>query len=98
MMYGLMVLYVDDIAYFSTEDVILAVHEYVVSEWPASDLEWITESNSVRYLGVEIGREVRTSETGDVFQVYTIGQAAYIQDLLRAYSMTDVISNGITGA
>ena len=94
-MYGLMVLYVDDIAYFSTEDVILAVHEYVVSEWPASDLEWITESNSVRYLGVEIGREVRTSETGDVFQVYTIGQAAYIQDLLRAYSMTDVIPTAL---
>ena len=89
-MYGLMVLYVDDIAYFSSEEVILAVHECIVSEWPASDLEWITESNSVRYLGVEIGRELRTDENGEVFRVYTIGQAAYVQDLLRAYNMTEV--------
>ena len=89
-MYGLMVLYVDDIAYFSSEDAILAVHEYIVSEWPASDLEWITESNSVRHLGVEIGRELRTSENGEVFRVYTIGQAAYVQDLLQACNMTEV--------
>ena len=89
-MYGLMVLYVDDIAYFSSEDAILAVHEYIVSEWPSSDLEWITESNSVRYLGVEIGRELRTSENGEVFRVYTIGQAAYVQDLLQACNMTEV--------
>ena len=89
-MHGLMVLYVDDIAYFSSEKVILAVREYIVSEWPASELEWITESNSVRYLGVEIGRELRTNENGEVFRVYTIGQAAYVQDLLRAYNMTEV--------
>ncbi|CAE7828798.1 RE1 [Symbiodinium sp. CCMP2592] len=89
-MYGLMVLYVDDIAYFSTEPIVLAVHAYVVKEWPASDLEWITEANSVRYLGVEIGREVRTNSGGEAFRVYTIGQTAYIQDLLRSYNMMDV--------
>eukprot|EP00439_Symbiodinium_sp_Y106_P050041 s545_g6.t1 len=88
--YGLMVLYVDDIAYFSTEAIVLAIHAFVVEEWPASELEWITEANTVRYLGVEIGREVRTNENGEAYRVYTIGQAAYIQDLLRAYNMVDV--------
>ena len=83
-MYGLMVLYADDIAYFSTEAIVLA------EEWPASELEWITESNTLRYLGVEIGREVRTNEAGEAFRVYTIGQSAYIQDLLRSYNMVDV--------
>ncbi|CAE7610958.1 Lgr4 [Symbiodinium sp. CCMP2592] len=89
-MYGLMVLYVDDIAYFSTEPIVLAVHAYVIEEWPASELEWITETNTVRYLGVEIGREVRTNEDGEAFRVYTIGQSAYVRDLLRSYDMVDV--------
>ena len=40
-LYGLMVLYVDDIAYFSTKDIVNAVHAFAVKEWPASPLEWI---------------------------------------------------------
>ncbi|CAE7274707.1 unnamed protein product, partial [Symbiodinium sp. CCMP2456] len=89
-LHGLIVLYVDDIAYFSTPEVIRAVHAYVTAEWPASDLEWITESNSVRYLGVEIGREARTNERGEARFVYTIGQAGYVRDLLRAHGLSDV--------
>ncbi|CAE7227836.1 GIP [Symbiodinium sp. CCMP2456] len=89
-LHGLIVLYVDDIAYFSTPEVVRAVHAYVVEEWPASDLEWISESNSVRYLGVEIGREARTDEQGEARFVYTIGQAGYVRDLLRAHGLMDV--------
>ena len=95
MLHGLMVLYVDDIAYFSTPEVVKAVHSYVIEEWPASELEWITEAGAVRYLGVEIGREARTDDQGEACFVYTIGQAGYVRDLLRAHDMSDVASTAL---
>ena len=91
-LYGLMVLCVDDIAYFSTKDIVNAVHEYVVKDWPASPLEWIGEAEPVRYLGVEIRTELRTSESGLVKRVFTIGQSAYVRDLLRSYGMEECFS------
>ncbi|CAE7319561.1 RE1, partial [Symbiodinium sp. KB8] len=89
-MHGLIVLYVDDIAYFSTEEIIKAIHEFIVQEWPASPLEWISADAPVRYLGVEIWREPRTSEGGEASWVYTIGQSAYVKDLLREHNMSEV--------
>ena len=87
-MHGLVVLYVDDIAYFSSEEIIKAVHEFIIEEWPASPLEWISADAPVRYLGVAIRREHRTSEDGQVSWVYTIGQGAYVQELLRERDMS----------
>ena len=89
-MYGLVVLYVDDIAYFSTAEIIEALHTFVTEAWPASPLEWIGESSPARYLGMEIRREPRTTGEGSAFFVYTIGQAAYVQDLLRGHDMENV--------
>ena len=89
-MYGLMVLYVDDIAYFSTEEIIKATHDFIIEEWPASPLEWISEDSPVRYLGVEIRREPRPSDDGKIFWVYTIDQGAYVRELLREHNMVDV--------
>ena len=89
-MQGLIVLYVDDIAYFSTKEVIVAIHDFITQEWPASPLEWISGEAPVRYLGVEIRREPRTTEDGQASWVYTIGQGAYVQDLLREHNMTEV--------
>ncbi|CAE7212420.1 TY2B-DR3 [Symbiodinium microadriaticum] len=89
-MHGLIVLYVDDIAYFSTEEIVKAIHEFITQEWPASPLEWISADAPVRYLGVEIRREPRTSESGRTSWVYTIGQGAYVQELLKEHNMTEV--------
>ena len=87
---GLVVLYVDDIAYFSTAEIIKALHAFVTEEWPASPLEWIGEGPPARYLGMEIRREPRTTSGGAAFFVYTIGQAGYVQDLLRGHDMENV--------
>ncbi|CAE7797862.1 RE1, partial [Symbiodinium necroappetens] len=89
-LYGLMVLYVDDILYLSNREVITAIHEFVTSEWPTSPLEWLEEHKAVRYLGVEILREPRVDEHGNQYHVYTIGQSAYVQDLLRSHDMQEV--------
>ena len=78
---GLVVTYVDDLLYLGSEELIKALHEYVEVEWPTSSLEWINEVTPVRYLGVEI---LRNSQ-GD----YSIGQQAYIQELVRAHNMQD---------
>ncbi|CAE7892782.1 RE1, partial [Symbiodinium necroappetens] len=89
-MHGLIVLYVDDIAYFSTKEIIVAIHDFITQEWPASPLEWISGDDPVRYLGVEIRKEPRTTEDGRASWVYTIGQGAYVQDLLREHNMMEV--------
>ena len=89
-LYGLVVLYVDDIAYFSTTEIIEALHTFVTEAWPASPLEWIGDGSPVRYLGMEIRREPRTTSEGTAFFVYTIGQGAYVQDLLRGHDMESV--------
>ncbi|CAE7200213.1 RE1 [Symbiodinium microadriaticum] len=89
-LYGLMVLYVDDILYLSNREVITAIHEFVTSEWPTSPLEWLEEHKAVRYLGVEILREPRIDSHGNQYHVYTIGQSAYVQDLLRSHDMQEV--------
>ena len=89
-MHGLIVLYVDDIAYFSTKEIIVAIHDFITQEWPASPLEWISSEAPVRYLGVEIRREPRTAEDGRASWVYTIGQGAYVQDLLREHNMMEI--------
>ncbi|CAE7790169.1 TY2B-GR1, partial [Symbiodinium necroappetens] len=89
-LYGLVVLYVDDIAYFSTTEIIEALHTFVTEAWPASPLEWIGDGSPARYLGMEIRREPRTTSEGTAFFVYTIGQGAYVQDLLRGHDMESV--------
>ena len=89
-LHGLMVLYVDDILYLSDRDVIEAVHRFITEEWPTSPLEWLNEHKPVRYLGVEILREPRVDDHGHRYHVYTIGQSAYVQDLLRSHDMQEV--------
>ncbi|CAE7857524.1 TY2B-DR3, partial [Symbiodinium necroappetens] len=89
-LHGLMVLYVDDILYLSDKDVIEAVHRFITEEWPTSPLEWLNEHKAVRYLGVEILREPRVDEHGSRHHVYTVGQSAYVQDLLRSHEMQEV--------
>ena len=78
---GLVVTYVDDLLYLGSVAVIQELHRFVELEWPSSPLEWINEKIPVRYLGVEILKEPSGS--------YSIGQQAYIQELVRAHNMQD---------
>ena len=77
---GLVVTYVDDILYLGELYVINALHSFVVEKWPASPLEWVNDKLAVRYLGVEILWEPGASS-------FSISQAAYIADILRAHNL-----------
>ena len=77
---GLVVTYVDDILYLGEVPIINAVHSFVIEKWPASALEWVNEKIAVRYLGVEILWEPGA-------QSFSISQAAYITDILRARNL-----------
>ena len=82
---GLLVTYVDDILYLSEAYIVNALHAFVLEEWPASALEWVNEKVAARYLGVEILWE---PDAGS----FSISQAAYITDLLRAHNLQDAHS------
>ena len=82
---GLVVTYVDDILYLGELYIINALHSFVVEKWPASPLEWVNDKVAVRYLGVEI-----LSEPGA--KSFSISQAAYTADILRAHNLHNVHS------
>ena len=82
---GLLVTYVDDILYLSEVHIVDALHAFVVEKWPASALEWINAKTAVRYLGVEVLWEPESRS-------FSISQAAYIADLLRAHNLQDAHS------
>ncbi|CAE7769634.1 GIP [Symbiodinium sp. CCMP2592] len=86
-MHGLIVLYVDDIAYFSTEPIVKALHAFIIEEWPASDLEWVNDLEPVRYLGMEIQTDSRVGSDGVARRVFTVGQSAYVKDVLMSYGL-----------
>ena len=80
---ALLVLYVDDIFYVSEEEVIQALHSWVVEEWPCSPLEWAHVGPGTRYLGCEVvqrGYQFLLSQTG------------YIADLLRSYEADNLMT------
>ena len=74
---GCIITYVDDLFYVSEKDVVVAVHAWVVEEWPCSALEWAYEGT--RYLGMEVFQR----ESGD-FEVHQRGS---ILDLLRSHDL-----------
>ena len=82
---GLLVTYVDDILYLGEAHIVKALHAFVLEKWPASALEWVNDKVAVRYLGVEILWEPQSGS-------YSISQAAYIADLLRAHNLHDTHS------
>ena len=48
------VIYVDDIMYLGEPSVIYDIHEWLSSEWKASDLTWASAKEGIRFLGLEI--------------------------------------------
>ena len=81
-LYGILVIYVDDLMYLADEAVIKELHKEITSLWPTSELEWIGPNKTARYLGVEIKYQVSS-------QAYSISQQAYIAELLRTHNMHD---------
>ena len=78
---GCVITYVDDLFYVSDRDIVMAVHAWIVEEWPRSALEWASDAGDTRYLGMEVFQ--RSSGA------YEIHQRGYILDLLRSHDMID---------
>ncbi|CAE7488319.1 RE1, partial [Symbiodinium necroappetens] len=79
-LYGLLVVYVDDLMYLAEKTVIEEFHKAIRALWPTSALEWIDDTKAVRYLGVEIKQDPSS-------RAFSISQQAYIAELLRAHNM-----------
>ena len=50
---GLVLVYVDDILMLSSEGMVSAIYQWLVSDWKCSSLEWV-EDGSLRFLGIEL--------------------------------------------
>ena len=81
-LYGILVIYVDDLMYLADEVVIQELHKEIMNLWPTSELEWVGHTKTARYLGVEIRYH-------SDHRAYSISQQAYIAELLRAHNMQD---------
>ncbi|CAE7884617.1 RE1 [Symbiodinium sp. KB8] len=83
-LYGLLVVYVDDLMYMATQPLVEELHNQIRALWPTSSLEWIDAKKGVRYLGVEIKQDPGS-------KTFSISQQAYIAELLRAHNMQDTM-------
>ena len=83
-LYGLLVVYVDDLMYMSTQPLVEKLHNQIKALWPTSNLEWVDAKRGVRYLGVEIKQDPSS-------RTFSISQQAYIAELLRAHNMQDTM-------
>ncbi|CAE7382697.1 GIP [Symbiodinium sp. CCMP2592] len=77
---GLMLVYVDDILVLSSEGLVNAIYQWLVSEWKCSSLEWLSEGY-IRFLGVEL----RSYEKG-----IHLSQSGYVRDILRQHGVEEV--------
>ena len=78
---GCVITYVDDLFYVSEKDIVMAVHAWIVEEWPCSALEWASDAGGTRYLGMEVFQRPSGA--------YEVHQKGYILDLLRSHDMID---------
>ena len=78
---ALLVTYVDDLFFLGQTPVVLLLDEWIRKEWPCSALQWADSADGTRYLGTEVYQRA----TG----AFELKQTGYIEDLLRAYEMTD---------
>ncbi|CAE7676383.1 GIP [Symbiodinium sp. CCMP2592] len=75
---GILVVYVDDLAFFGPADLCSQFILAIKARWKTSDPEWICE-RPVTFCGIELSR----GEAG-----YRMTQRAYIQELLNRYEIT----------
>ena len=83
---GLVLVHVDDILMLSSEGMVSAIYQWLVSDWKCSSLEWV-EDGSLRFLGIELrvcGDGVHLSQSG------------YVRDLLRQHGVSEEPGDGLT--
>ena len=73
---GLLVTYVDDLLYLAKRAIIQLLHAKIASIWPCSEPEF--SNKGLRYLGMELAQEDN---------VFTLGQEAYITNLVRLHGL-----------
>ncbi|CAE7605479.1 GIP [Symbiodinium sp. CCMP2592] len=78
---ALLVTYVDDLFFLGPPELVMALDEWIRSEWPCSALQWADDSDGARYLGTEIFQRPTSA--------FELKQTGYIEDLLRAHEMTE---------
>ena len=78
---ALLVTYVDDLFFLGSTTVVELLDQWVRKEWPCSALQWADDEDGTRYLGTEVYQ--RPS------RAFELKQTGYIEDLLRAYEMTE---------
>ncbi|CAE7450198.1 RE1 [Symbiodinium sp. CCMP2592] len=83
---GLLLVYVDDILFLSTKEIVLKVYQWLIQDWKCSALEWMHEG-FIRFLGIEL----RSCEGG-----VHLSQAGYVRDLLRQHGVSEQPEAGLT--
>ncbi|CAE7741106.1 Ppp5c [Symbiodinium sp. CCMP2592] len=83
---GLLLVYVDDILFLSTKEIVLKVYQWLIQDWKCSALEWMHEG-FIRFLGIEL----RVCEGG-----VHLSQAGYVRDLLRQHGVPEQPEAGLT--
>ncbi|CAE7035047.1 unnamed protein product [Symbiodinium sp. CCMP2592] len=73
--------YIDDILYVGEPDIIQELHQWLTSEWKASELTWASEETTIRFLGLEISRNSHGS--------VKIHQRGFIEELLRHHGLSE---------
>ena len=81
-LYGILVIYVDDLMYLADEIVIKELHKEITNLWPTSELEWVGSDKAVRYLQC-MGMEIRYRNES---KAYSISQQAYIYSRAVAHA------------
>ena len=83
---GLVLAYVDDFLLLSSREMVMAIYQWLVTDWKCTSLDWI-EGGSLRFLGVEL------RVCGDGVHV---SQSGYVRDLLRQHGMEEDTDAGLT--
>ena len=81
---GLVIVYVDDIMYLTTDSEARAAHSWLKRTWECTELEQSLPGKPVTFLGVDVHIvcDVRGAKG------FSLGQEGYIDELLRTYGLT----------
>ena len=81
---GYVIVYVDDVLILSSRAQASALYTHITKQWECTSLQEATEHEPVTFLGVDI--QLARDNKGTVG--FELSQCGYIDELLRAYSIT----------
>ena len=76
MVYGYLLVYVDDVLMVGAKQATNAIYEWIAKKWECDELATLTATNPLRFLGMELF----LSENG-----FELGQRGFVQELLRSH-------------